>query len=238
MHEVRARRLVGVGEVDDDPVVGPDRVGLEAELVADARAAAPAPRRRGRGRRTGERTHSRQSPISSRKRSTTIVRSRRHDARGLLLLAQEVEQVARRERVEVVVALERLGVWSTAQRANAPIASPSSFGRPTPSPFQNGTAPGTPGAGVTITRSRPISSIRHVDAPSRNVWPGARLVDHLLVELADAAPVGQDDANRPRSGIVPALVTASWRAPLRARIVPATRSQTIRGRSSANSCDG
>ena len=41
--------------------------------------------------------------------------------------------------------------------------------------------------------------------------------------------------NRPRSGIVPALVTASARAPLRARIVPATRSHTIRGRSSPNS---
>ena len=45
------------------------------------------------------------------------------------------------------------------------------IGRPTPSPFQNGTAPGSPGAGVTITRSRPISSIRQVLAPSRNVCP-------------------------------------------------------------------
>ena len=33
--------------------------------------------------------------------------------------------------------------------------------------------------------------MRQVDAPSRNVWPGPRLVDHLLVELADAAAVGQ-----------------------------------------------
>ena len=32
-------------------------------------------------------------------------------------------------------------------------------------------APGLPGAGETITRSRVISSMRHVDAPSRNVWP-------------------------------------------------------------------
>jgi hypothetical protein len=38
--------------------------------------------------------HSRQSPISSRKRSTTIVRSLGHDARGLLLLAQVVQEVA------------------------------------------------------------------------------------------------------------------------------------------------
>ena len=47
---------------------------------------------------------------------------------------------------------------------------------------------------MTITRSRVISSIRQVVAPSRKVWPGARLVDHLLVELADAAAVGQVDA--------------------------------------------
>ena len=64
------------------------------------------------------------------------------------------------------------GSWSTAQRAKAPIAWPSSFGRPRPSPFQNGTAAGTPGAGETITRSRVISSIRQLEAPSRKVWPG------------------------------------------------------------------
>ena len=51
-------------------------------------------------------------------------------------------------------------------RENSPIAAPSSYGRPTPSPFQNGTDPGTPGAGETSTRSRVISSIRHDDAPS------------------------------------------------------------------------
>ena len=34
------------------------------------------------------------------------------------------------------------------------------------------------------------------------------------------------------------LVTASWRAPRRARMVSASRSHTIRGRSSANSSDG
>ena len=33
-------------------------------------------------------------------------------------------------------------------------------------------APGVPGAGVTITRSRVISSMRQVEAPSRKVWPG------------------------------------------------------------------
>ena len=60
---------------------------------------------------------------------------------------------------------------ASSSRANLPIASPSSYGRPMPSPFQNGTAPGTPGAGETSTRSRVISSIRHDDAPSTITWP-------------------------------------------------------------------
>ena len=38
--------------------------------------------------------------------------------------------------------------------------------------------------------------------------------------------------------VVPAFVTASRRAPSLARIRPAVRSQTMRGRSSANSSDG
>ena len=40
-----------------------------------------------------------------------------------------------------------------------------------PSPFQKGIAPGISGAGVTITRSRVMSSIRQVVEPSRNAWP-------------------------------------------------------------------
>ena len=74
-HEVGAGRLVGVGEVDDDAVVGPDRVGLEAVARRGSARSARAPTRRGRARRTGVSTHRRQSPISSRKRSMTIVRS-------------------------------------------------------------------------------------------------------------------------------------------------------------------
>ncbi len=43
---------------------------------------------------------------------------------------------------------------------------------------------------------------------------------------------------RPRSGMVPALVTASSLALPRASTVPSTRSHTTRGRSSANSSEG
>ena len=41
--QVGGRRLVGVGEVDDDAVVGPDRVGLEVALGADLGAERQAP---------------------------------------------------------------------------------------------------------------------------------------------------------------------------------------------------
>jgi hypothetical protein len=56
-------------------------------------------------------------------------------------------------------------------RVNAPIARPSSKGRPGLSPFQKGIFPGSPGAGETTTRSRVMSSIRHADAPSRKTSP-------------------------------------------------------------------
>ena len=45
------------------------------------------------------------------------------------------------------------------------------MGRPTASPFQNGSLPGTPGAGVTVTRSRPISSTRQLLAPRMMTSP-------------------------------------------------------------------
>jgi len=65
----------------------------------------------------------------------------------------------------------RSGLAAPRSRASLPTSRPSSTGRPIPSPFQNGTAPGTPGAEETSTRSRVISSMRQVEAPSMNVCP-------------------------------------------------------------------
>ena len=62
------------------------------------------------------------------------------------------------------------------------------------SAFQNGILPGTPGAGVTMTLSRVMSSMRHDVAPSRNVSPTRRLEHHLFVELADPRVVGREHA--------------------------------------------
>ena len=120
----------------------------------------------------GESTHSLQSPISSRKRSTTIVRSLGTTRVAACCSPRYSIRLRAASSSRSKSRSSASGAWSTAQRANAPIACPSSRGRPTPSPRQNGTAPGTPGAGVTTTRSRPISSMRHDEAPSRKVCPG------------------------------------------------------------------
>ncbi len=186
--------------MQDDAVVGPDRVGLEAEALADARRQRQAPG--GVHAPAVGREHA-QPPVADLVAEALDARScGRSAARASPPAARAGSRAgcARRARRGRSRAASVSASCSTAQRENAPIASPSSFGRPTESPFQNGTAPGAPGAGVTITRSRPISSIRQVDAPSRNVWPGPRLVDHLLVELADAPPVGQRDRVQPAVG--------------------------------------
>ncbi len=99
------------------------------------------------------------------------------DAGRLGLLVDVLQQVARRQLVEGVVVAERCrGRRPASTRAargrTPPTARPSSSGRPGRSPCQNGILPGSPGAGVTVTRSNVMSSMRHVDAPSRNVSPG------------------------------------------------------------------
>ena len=107
-HELGPGRLVGVGQVDDDPVVGPDGVGLEAELVADAGAEGQAP---GRVHAAAERAEHAHAPVADLV-AEALDHHRAvagHHARGRLLLAQELEQVLGRELVEVVVALEHLG---------------------------------------------------------------------------------------------------------------------------------
>ena len=191
-------RLVGVGQVDDDPVVGPDRVRLQAVLLADAGGQREAP---GGVHAAAERARAR-TPASR--------RSRRGSARS-----RSCGRSARRASPPAARAGTRRGWWRPCRRGRSrapaspgPGRRPSGRRRRSPRralaagrarrPSRTGRRPGRPGAGVTITRSRVISSIRHVDAPSRNTWPGARLVDHLLVELADAAAVRQVDADTGR----------------------------------------
>ena len=93
----------------------------------------------------------------------------------LELLVEVGDQVAGGPLVEAVLAGPRasafLGGSAPSSRVNAPMAWPSSAGRPRVSPFQNGSRPGMPGAGVTRTRSWVMSSIRQLVAPSAKMSP-------------------------------------------------------------------
>ncbi len=89
-----------------------------------------------------------------------------------------------------------------------------------------------------------MSSIRHEVVPSVNTSPTR---DSYTISSSSSPTrpppfLGSEPArktpNRPRSGIVPPEVTASRCAPGRPVTVPATRSQTTRGRSSAKASEG
>ena len=123
----------------------------------------------------GVSTQIRQSPSSSRQRSTRIVRSsgttpaaapdRRDSAPGF-------RPPAGRDRGAAPAAERRRpAACCRSARTISPMCRPSSSGRPAASAFQNGILPGSPGAGDTSTRSCVISSMRQLDAPSRNVSP-------------------------------------------------------------------
>ena len=191
---------LALGHPDRDAVVRPDRLDLHPEAFLRAAPRWPSTTGHGRAPRTG--VSRRQPPVAE------LVAEPLDDdppvgrqGAGRLALVLEVgEQVLGGALVEVVV-LAQARVAAAARPfaprprsasispTNAPSARPSSIGRPTASPFQNGSLPGTPGAGVTVTRSWPISWTRQELAPSTMTspcMPGAELVDHLLVELADA----------------------------------------------------
>ena len=110
-----------------------------------------------------------------------------------------------------------VGSRPPSSRTKAPTARPSSAGRPSASPFQNGSRPGCPGAGVT---SDPVVGDL-LDPPGRRAErehvadPG--LVDHLLVELADAATgPSRPTQEHPEQPAVGDRAAAGHREPLRA----------------------
>ena len=147
----------------------------------------------------GESTHRRQSPISSRKRSTTIVRSEGRTPVAQLLLAQVLDERARRALVAGVQSRQPLHGALVVERGELALQA----------------ADGAPEldrpAGLLALPERHLSRLAGrggddhavaldlLDAPGRCAeqedLPLARLVHHLLVELADAAAaVDQEDA--------------------------------------------
>ena len=174
--EVLHREVVDrVGEAQHDAVVAPQHLDVDAEPVAQAAAQCHAPRR---VHPRAERSEDADAPVAQLVREPldddgAVVGDR---AGGLHLLVEVGDEVAGRELVERGLGPEVgdgiVGVRVRRSRVNAPMARPSSIGRPGWSPCQNGIFPCSPGAGRTITRSWVIWSIRQVLAPSTNVSPG------------------------------------------------------------------
>ncbi len=100
-----------------------------------------------------------------------------HGAGGLGLLVEVLQEVAGGEVVEAVALAEpveggrRRGVAHLAHELAHGPARARAAGRARRRARTASSRAG-PGAGVTTTRSWVMSSIRHVDAPSRNVSPG------------------------------------------------------------------
>ena len=192
-HQRRVRRLVGLREPHHEAVVGPHGLDVEAGRSRTRADDGHAPTARGRGRRTARarrRASRRARRGTARRRSSGRRAPRRWLPPGRRDSGAGSPRPAGRGRArDAAAATAAAGAaCSRSSRTSAPMRGPSSSGRPGASAFQNGILPGSPGAGVTSTRSWVISSMRQVEAPSRNVSPDAALEDHLLVELADAAP--------------------------------------------------
>ena len=147
----------------------------------------------------GESTHRRQSPISSRKRSTTIVRSRGQDAGGRLLLAQVLDERAGGALVAGVQPGQALHRALVVQRRELALQAP------------DGAPELERAAGLLALPERHLRGLAGrggddhaialdlLDAPGRGAQQEdlalARLVHHLLVELAHAAAaVDEEDA--------------------------------------------
>ena len=182
----------------------------------------------------------RQSPISSRKRSTSTRRSVGSTPVAPSCSLRYAMRFSRANVSRSVSASRRAGDWASASRRNAPIAAPISAERPCASACQKGSLPGRPGAGVTRTRSKVISSIRHDEAPREMTSPtrDSYTISSSSSPTRPSLVPAMNTGNRPRSGIVPPEITAVRWAPARAVRRSAVRSQTRRGRNCAKSSDG
>ncbi len=128
-------RLVGLRKPHDEPVVGPHRLDVDAESRRGLRRPRPSPRARGRGRRAA-RARTRASRRARRARARRRSSGRRARRRGRRLVGEVLDQVLGGLRVEVVLrasAARSAAVGRqrrAASRTSAPIARPSSSGRP------------------------------------------------------------------------------------------------------------
>ncbi len=185
--------------MQDDAVVGPDDVCLQLEALADARGEGEAPGGVDAPAVGGEDA---QAPVAD-----LVAEALEHDgalagqhARGGELLAQVGEQVARGALVEVVVALQHLGVLLDGPARERADGLAELLGAPDGVALPEGHGAGGAGGG----RDDHAVARDLLDPPGGGAeqerLPGAGLVDHLLVELADAPPVGERDGVEPAVG--------------------------------------
>ena len=165
-----------LGQADHDAVVAPHELDRHAPPLAEAVLEGHGPRRVHLG---AERREHADPPVAD-----LVAEPLDHDravvghhAGGLGLLVEVGDEVGGGPLVEAAVAEplrsgRRPGRRRGARGRTRRWRGPSSSGRPGPSPCQNGIFPGCPGAGVTITFWKVMSSMRQVEAPSRNVSPG------------------------------------------------------------------
>ena len=239
------RRRVGVRQAEHDAVVRPDEVDLEPERLRMRAASGQRPGRvdaGAEGREDAERASPRSRRGSARRRSC----GRRDRARRLaparrgsvsrFAAARSSRPCSSRERSRA----RRVARRAPSSRVSAPIASPEleRAARALAMPERHL-------AGLARRRRDEHAVARDLlDAPRRGAEEedlartGSKTISSSSSPTRGRAVAARTTPKRPRSGIVPAFVTASRRAPSRRAELPATRSQVMRGRSSAKSSHG
>ena len=174
----------------DDAVVGGDHVGLHAEALTHARGQREPPGGVYAPAVGGEHA---QPPVAD-----LIAKALEHDgalagqhARGGLLLLQVGDEVACGALVEVVVALQRRGLLLDGPARERADCFAELLGAPDGVALPERHGAGGAGGGCDDHAVAPDLLDPPAGGAEQERLPGPGLVDHLLVELADATPVGE-----------------------------------------------
>ena len=245
----RVAVALALGQPDGDPVVRPDRLDLDARAARAAAPRSPAPTARGPGRRTASGCTSRQSPSSSRKRCDDDPPVGRQRARDLALLVEVGDagcaaasssrsccsRSRARERARPRSPARQVALGLAQERADRPAELDRPPDRVALPERQLAGHAGRRLDDDPVGRDvvRPASCSRRARSRRRASRRGARRPSPRRARRragpACPASPARNTPNRPRSGIVPPLVTATTRASRRPSTTSVTRSQTIRG---------
>ena len=195
--------------MERDAVVRPERLGVDAERVAEPRGERERPRRVHPAAEGREDAHAPVADLVAEALDDDRPVGRHDTGRGLLL-PQEGDEVLRRSSLEVVLAGKPLPGLLVVERddlARRPADALAELGRaPDALPLPERRHPGDTGG----RRDEDAVARDRLDAPARGAEQEdlalARLVDHLLVELSDApSAVDEEDAEetaiRDRPGV-------------------------------------